>query len=356
MSTVEEAISPTAALEEVERRIDRFFDESQLRSARGFTRYEDLWRGARAAATGGKRLRPRLVVVPYLLLGGTAPRPAVELAAAVELLHTALLLHDDVIDRDLERRGAPNLAGSFARDARAAGVADDVARGWGESAAILAGDLLLSAAVRLAAGIDVDAAVRDRILQLVDESVFRAASGELADVAYAAGLDAPSAAAIREMMADKTAHYSLELPLRAAAILAGATEELVDRLGAIGRSLGLVFQMRDDLLGVFGDGSVTGKSTTSDLREGKRTLLVAFAHGTEEWARAAPLFGRPDLDDAGAARLREALELSGARGRLEQEVRNEQDAARSLIRDASLPATLGALLEDELDRAGERRA
>src|SRR5690606_24160006 len=102
------------------------------------------------------------------------------------------------------------------------------------------------------------------------------------------------------MMADKTAHYSLELPLRAAAVLADAGLEIEERLGAVGRSLGILFQMQDDLLGVFGDPDRTGKSASGDLREGKQTLLVAFARDTPAAASAAGRFGAPALAEAGA--------------------------------------------------------
>jgi geranylgeranyl pyrophosphate synthase len=353
---VGEALTPAAVLEDVERRIDRFFDESGARSAERFSRYGDLGRAARAAAMGGKRLRPRLVVAPYLLLGGSRREPAIEVAAAVELLHTALLLHDDVIDGDVERRGAPNLVGTFTRAATDQGVPAAVARGWGESAAILAGDLLLTAAMRLTAGLEIAPAARERIIRLLDESVFRAAAGELADVAYASGLENPSAAAIREMMADKTAHYSLELPLRAAAILADAGEAVEDLLGAVGRSLGLVFQMRDDLLGVFGRPEETGKSVVGDLREGKRTLLIAFAEGTPAWASVEAAFGSPALDDDGAQALRAALEECGARARLEAEIDRERSVVHALLDDPALPRALVELLAHETAAAAERRS
>ncbi|MBN9185977.1 polyprenyl synthetase family protein [Microbacterium sp.] len=356
MIPTDEAIAPATALAEVERRLAAFFDDARARSRDRHPRFEELWLATRAAATGGKRLRPRLVVAPYLLLDGAPLPPAIELAVAIELLHTALLLHDDVIDGDVERRGAPNVAGTFERAAVEAGAPRRVAQGWGVSAAILAGDLMLTSALRLVAGLRVDEDRRERIVDLVDESVFRAAAGELADVAYAAGLDTPSASAIRQMMADKTAHYSLELPLRAAAILAGSPEPLGERLGAIGRSLGLVFQMRDDLLGVFGRSEETGKSTVGDLREGKRTLLIAFADGTAEWTAVAADFGNADLDEAGAQRLRDALESSGARDRLEAEMRRECGIAHRLIDEAGLPDRLAHLLATEVDDAAERCA
>lgn len=348
--------TPAAVLDEVERRLDRYFDAAFERATRHSPHYHELWRELRVAAAGGKRLRPRLVVTTALLLGGPARPALVDLATAIELLHTALLLHDDVIDGDLQRRGAPNLVGAFAAAARRAGLDDEGARHWGDSAAILAGDLLLTASVRLTAGLDLNRARRDELVELIDESIFRAAAGELADVAYAAGLGEPTPDDIRAMMADKTAHYSLELPLRAGAILAGAPRALADGLGAIGQSLGIVFQMRDDLLGVFGESAETGKSTSNDLREGKQTLLIAFARGTAQWDRVADRFGRDDLDEADAQALRDALEACGARERLERAVRDERDEVRRLVDAAGLPDDLARLLAAEVELAAERRA
>ncbi len=345
-----------ATLVQVERRIDRFFDAALERATRHSPHYRDLWRELRSSAAGGKRLRPRLVVSACLHLGGAPVEPVIDLATAVELLHTALLLHDDVIDGDIERRGTLNVVGAFGAAARRAGLAEPAAHRWGQSAAILAGDLLLTAAVRLAAGVDLDAARRDQLVELVDESIFRAAAGELADVAYAAGLGTPTAEEIRDMMVDKTAHYSLELPLRAGAILAGASDELGDRMGSIGRSLGIVFQMQDDLLGVFGLSAETGKSTLNDLREGKQTMLVAFARGTEAWAEVEEFFGHDGLDEPSAQRLRDALETSGARQRFEDEIRRQRDRALDLIKESGLPAALMNLLEVEAGLAAGRRA
>jgi len=345
-----------AGLAAVERGLHAFVSTSVARAERHSPHYAELWREMRTSLTGGKRVRPRLLLAAYTQLCGHDDEHAIRLAIAVELLHTALLVHDDIIDGDLERRGVPNLVGAFGTSARSAGVGSPTAERWGETAGILAGDLLLTGALRMAVLPELDRPRAERIAALVDESVFRAAAGELADVAYAAGLSTPSMGEIRDMMADKTAHYSLELPLRAAAVLAGLPEDAEDRLGAIGGSLGVLFQMTDDLLGVFGDPDVTGKSACSDLREGKQTLLVAFARDTDAWRSAAGAFGDARLDEAGADALRHALEESGARASFEADIRREHAAAVRLIRAAGLPAGLAATLESAADAASRRRA
>lgn len=351
----------TSALDEVELRLQQFVERGAVRATRHSPHYAELWRTMRTAISGGKRVRPRLLLSCYAELTHSSSTTAdddsaIQLAVAIELLHTALLAHDDIIDGDDERRGAPNLVGSFRTAGRSAGLGEQQAGRWGETAGLLAGDLLLTAALRMSVLPRLDARRAERIAELLDESIFRAAAGELADVAYASALTTPSAADIRDMMADKTAHYSLELPLRAAAVLADAGLEIEERLGAVGRSLGILFQMQDDLLGVFGDPDETGKSASGDLREGKQTLLAAFARDTPEWRVVAHRFGDPGLDDAGAEALRHALEASGARASFEEEIRRERDRAVHLIRAAGLPLELESALCRAADQAMERHA
>lgn len=346
----------TAALLEVELRLDAFATESAQRAERHGPHYRLLWEGIRTGLAGGKRIRPRLLLQAHAELSAVDDDSAIRLATAIELLHTALLLHDDVIDRDIERRGRANLIGSFAADAVAAGRDSNVATHWGETAGILAGDLLLTEALRMGMLPGLDPGRAERISALMGESLYRAAAGELADVAASSGLATPSVAEIRRTMADKTAHYSLELPLRSAAVLAGAARSIEEGLGRIGRSLGMLFQMTDDLLGVFGDHANTGKSTSCDLREGKETLLIAFARMDPRWEEHSAGFGDPRLDERGAARLRELLTTSGARERFEGAIGHEHAHVHALIREAGLPESLAAMLRGAADEARERRA
>ena len=321
--------------------LDRFFAERIARAAGHGIDYERLWSAARDAASGGKRIRPALVLAAHRAFAGaeSESEPAVRLAAAFELLHTALLIHDDVIDHDLVRRGAPNVAGRFALDGVARGLSVARANEYGEASAILAGDLLISGAHRLVAELEAPSDVRGALLELLDECVFLAAAGEHADVRFAAGAT-PGERDILAMIENKTASYSFSAPLQAGALLGGATPDAVHRLGEIGRHLGVAFQLRDDVLGVYGNAAVTGKSVLGDLREGKETLLIAYARGHTGWSAVAVEFGRPDLDDAAAARLRAAIEASGARSRVEQLIAARCEAAIAAVETTLLPGAL----------------
>jgi geranylgeranyl pyrophosphate synthase len=319
--------------------LDTFFAKRIEQASMHGDDYGRLWSAARDAASGGKRIRPALVLAAHRAFAGAQTESAVRLAAAFELLHTAFVIHDDVIDHDLVRRGAPNVAGRFALEGIARGFAAGRANDYGEASAILAGDLLISGAHRLVAELDTPPAVRGALLELVDECVFLAAAGEHADVRHAAGA-IPCEADILAMIEHKTASYSFSAPLQAGALLGGATGDTVHRLGEIGRHLGVAFQLRDDVLGVYGRPELTGKSVLGDLREGKETLLIAYARGHVAWSEAAAEFGRGDLDAAGAARLRAAIEASGARSRVERLIAERCDAAMAAVAASLLPGAL----------------
>jgi len=294
----------------------------------------------------GRGVRPRLVRASYTAFGGTDDALAGALADAVELLHTAFLAHDDVLDGDEVRRGRLNAVGVFRRRAYRQGASADAAAAYGDAAGILAGDLALAGAVAAVGALDVDAAARGELLRLLLDCIRTTADGELADVHHGLGLRVPTLEEALVTAERKTADYTFRLPLVGGARLAGPlTAGTSARLANLARHLGLAFQLADDLDGVFGDPAVTGKSRLGDLREGKRTPLVCHASTTSAWARIAPLLGDPGLDEDGAAVVRAELEAAGSR-------RFVEDLARRHLDDALLLAGalgLASAVRDVLD-------
>ena len=345
--TMTQAESPVRldVIADVEQRIREFFADRLADATRYGGEYEHLWRAASRAGSGGKRLRPMLVLVAHRGVHGADDVQALELAVAFELLHTAFLLHDDVIDGDEVRRGVPNVVGEFGADARRRAISATKAEQWGRTAAILAGDLLIHYSQSLVARLDVDQPTRVALLDVLDHGVFVTAAGELADVAYSVGVTEPRLTDALDMTERKTAAYSFEAPLIAGAILGGAHRECIRALAEYGRLLGVAFQLGDDLLGTFGAEGVTGKSVVNDLREGKETPLVSFARATDEWARVDELFGRPDLSPEDADRLRSALELCGARAFVESLVADRVREAVAALDVTAVPARLASQLE-----------
>ena len=293
--------------------LDRFFSLAKNRAAVFGTEYVHLWKTLESSASGGKRFRPRMVMTAYEGLGGDDPEAAAYVGAAFELLHTALIVHDDVIDRDFTRRGIPNVSGSYRDIATTAGVAIPAAEHRGLSVAVIAGDLALFNAYRLIDRSGVTGDVRERLLEIMDDALFASAAGELIDVDLSVGAGIPDVEEVLTMERLKTAVYSFECPLQAGAVLAGAPETVVEELGRFGREIGIAYQIVDDLLGVFGHESETGKSTIGDLREGKRTVLIAHAMAQPEWSSIRHLVGKPDITTAEAAEVRRVLEECGSR-------------------------------------------
>jgi geranylgeranyl diphosphate synthase type II len=173
-----------------------------------------------------------------------------------------------------------------------------------------------------------------------------------------AGVVAPDLATILDMSACKTAAYTFELPLRAAAVLAGAGADVDSAVSTAGRHLGLAFQLQDDLLSTFGDPYRHGKDPFSDLREGKQTAIIAYARQTSAWRTVEASFGRSDLTHAEGTAVRELLARCGARTFVEDLIDDELRACRDVAADAggAIPLRARQVLLDLIARLEGRRA
>ncbi|MFC8732730.1 polyprenyl synthetase family protein [Luteimicrobium sp. NPDC057192] len=325
---------------DVEAALRRHVDDARARARSAGPAAEALWDDVRDATRGGKRLRPRLLLATHRALGGVRDDAALQLAVALELLHTAFCLHDDVIDRDVERHGRPTVAARYTAGARAAGASPSHADACGVAAGILAGDLALTLATRLVATAPVDASSRHRLLDRLDDVVQRSAAGELDDVLAVVAPVSTGLTDVLRTASRKTAEYTVVAPVVLGAELAGATPELVDVLRVAGRSLGVAFQLGDDLLGTFGDERVTGKSARSDLAEGKVTALVVLARRTTAWPEVAAHLGDEGVSVRDARRVRSALERAGVRAELEDLVRRYAEHGTRLLDDPVVPPSL----------------
>lgn len=324
----------------IEGRLSEVLAERRLRS-RGFPfQYEQLWESVERMAQRGKKIRPQLLLDTYRALGGGDEVAAIDAACAIELLHLALVIHDDVIDGDHHRRGEMNIAGAFAWDATMRGVSEHTANGWGDSTALLAGDLVLTLAHSLIARLDLPQTQREALLTVFEDTVFESVAGEQHDVWLSLQIEQTHPSQVMMMAEQKTAAYSFDAPLRLAAVLAGVEPAVIDELSAIGRRIGVIYQLRDDVLGVFGDPNKTGKSTLSDLREGKQTLLIAYARADETWPEVAPLFGDSQLSIPDAQRLRDVVEKSGARLFVDSLIDEHCEKVYALIDAATIPPAL----------------
>ncbi|WP_347109292.1 polyprenyl synthetase family protein [Paenarthrobacter sp. S56] len=301
-------------------------------------------------------MRPLLLVETYDALTGPPKdrEAAIGIAAAIELLHYAFLLHDDVIDGDLVRRGRPNLIGALLAGAGqlpAAGERPDAGRPdsalhWAQTGGILMGDMLLAATHQAFARVDIAQPLRLRLLDLLEHTINETVAGEQLDVGLGDGIIAPELETILKMCGYKTATYTFELPLRAAAALAGVEPSMEDALADAGRHLGLAFQLQDDLLSTFGDPRRHGKDPFSDLREGKQTAIIAYARNTSAWADIEPWFGRPDLGGTEAEEVRRQLSECGAETFVQGHIDQQTRAFHELVGAGDIPTPVRGVLVD----------
>jgi geranylgeranyl diphosphate synthase, type I len=289
---------------------------------------------------GGKRLRPAFAYWGYRGAGGTDGDHVVAAAAALELVQASALIHDDLMDRSDTRRGEPSVHRRFERLHTAARWRGG-ARGFGDGAAVLLGDLALVWSDELlhASGAGLDELARAR--PVFDEMRTEVTVGQYLDLLTQATADT-SLERAGKVARYKSAKYTVERPLLFGAALAGAPAALHTAYSAFGLPLGEAFQLRDDVLGVFGDPAQTGKPAGDDLREGKRTYLVAAAFAALDDAARAELdagLGDQGLDDAGVERLRAVIEDAGALAATERRIDE--------LMTAALAALAAAAIDDE---------
>lgn len=298
---------------------------------------------AEEAVAGGKRMRARFCAAGWAAVAHAQDPSASEpealwgLCATLELFQAAALVHDDLIDNSDTRRGRPAAHRALAQIHGDRGWAGD-AESFGRAAAVLLGDLLLALS---------DDALEEALASSPQAPALRAAYarmrrdvtiGQFLDIteesAWAQEPDAAHAERARRIIDLKSARYSVQMPLSLGALLAGADAAQLDSLDRFGAPVGLAFQLRDDVLGVFGDPAVTGKPVGDDLREGKRTLLIALTReAIPGGARTAldELLGDAELDEAQIAFLQQTIQASGAPDRIESLIAEAiRDAERAL--------------------------
>ncbi|MHA6512254.1 polyprenyl synthetase family protein [Tessaracoccus sp. Z1128] len=298
---------------------------------------------AREATAGGKRLRPAYC---YWASVAAAGRPdddtaVLKVASSLDLLHVSALVHDDLIDAADTRRGLPAAHKRF-EQLHAAREGRGSAEAFGTSSAILLGDLLLMWSLDL---VDASGAPHlDRARPLLSLMRAEVTAGQYLDVAAQYGVTGASTVAeelevAQRVLEYKSASYSIRRPAQIGAALGGADDALIDALGEFGSIIGRAFQLRDDVLGVYGEAAVTGKPYGGDIHEGKRTVLVLTAlrdSAPDAAAELRDLLGAPGLTDGDVTRAGQLIDASGARAHVEAVIDDSLTRALAVLDRATL--------------------
>ncbi len=292
-----------------------------------------------ALSQGGKRLRPLFAWYGWQIAGGDPASTQIrDLGISLELFQAAALIHDDILDRSDTRRGQPSAHRRF-EQLHSSRRWDHDAEHFGVSGAILAGDLSLALCEEVFANMVLriaqqDSAAAASARAVFDDMRFEVMTGQYLDVREesAGRFHSPELALDRAMtiLRYKSAKYSVERPLMLGAAAAGASAALLTELSEFSLPLGEAFQLRDDQLGVFGDPAVTGKPAGDDLREGKRTALIAYARAgadEDQVALMEQLLGNAEMSDQQVMAFQEAIQQSGAAAQIEELISQKADAA-----------------------------
>lgn len=308
----------------------------------------------------GKRLRPAFCYWGWRGAGGAEnEHTIIRAAAALELFHAAALIHDDLMDGSDTRRGMPAVHRRFGTQHAANGWQGNAER-FGLAGAVLAGDICLAWADEMLATCGV---MPSRLM--AGSAVFHRMRTELVGGQYldvltqCAPPDDPAVATERARLVIryKSAKYSIEHPLLLGGTLAGASDAVLATYSAYGLALGEAFQLRDDVLGVFGDPDETGKPASDDLREGKQTVLMALAvqrATAEQAALVHDLLGDPLLDAEGVRALQKVITSTGALDEVERMIERLSDHARAALTSGAVEHPANELL-DQLVTASTMR-
>lgn len=258
---------------QIARHFDKAIRETKKRDA--FSA-ELLSYAKKLTLSGGKRLRPALLIWGYAAAGGKDQKKIMQAAVGIEMIHMFLLIHDDIMDKGKMRHGIDSFNLHFQKVAKKIFKHGDP-KDFGDSCALIAGDMLYSIGNNLIINSGFDSKNIAEVVERLQKIVLTTAVGQMQDIhmEYANNVSEKS---VLQMYNDKTAQYTFEGPLVLGAMLAGKKDlKFMERISSYAIPLGIAFQIQDDVLGIFGVGKKIGKSSTSDIEEGKQTLLVVKA-------------------------------------------------------------------------------
>ena len=304
----------------------------------------------RFVARDGKRIRPALLYYTYRACGGASDDKVMPMAMAVELLHTYLLIHDDIMDHADVRRGEPAAHVMYTDLHHSRGWQGD-SEHFGESVAILLGDLAQTYSLELYSSVELAPEVAAEFRQQFSSMCHEVVLGQYLEMTagYREHLEEDELLRVLRM---KSGRYSVERPVQLGYLLARAPEATRQALTVYGLKMGEAFQLQDDLLGMFGDAKTVGKPVGADLVEGKFTLLIhhALRHlsGDDRTALQRAL-GNPDLEPVEALRVQRLIEASGARQRVQEMVEERLRQAHESLEAIDLAEDGAAFLEGLID-------
>lgn len=305
-------------------------------------------------STRGKMLRGIFAMFAYEMYTGKVDNNAIQLAIFMELTQSALLIHDDIMDRDELRRGEKSMHALYADDARAQTI--ERPEEYGNAIGTIAGDIGFFLVIDLMSKIDTDPGVLNRMMERYSHEITKTGLGQFLDYHYASTDISYSLKEINDMYHYKTGTYTFTLPFVLGAILAKAPDAEMKVLEDITRKLGTVFQLVDDMIGMFGDPKKTGKPVGADIKEGKKTVLRAMLYehvNDEEKAKLDGMFG-VSCTDEDLAYVRELCDRYKISEQIHTEVKKLSEEAQEELKELSISENHRAIFSQLIDYNASR--
>lgn len=288
----------------------------------------------------GKCIRGNLVLLGGELGGADISGGIYDAAAAIELFQSSILIHDDIIDQDTVRRGAATIHTQYTETA-AAELQSDNAQHIGTSLAICVGDVGFNLTYALLASADLPDRIKTELSQFWGVEFAKVGLAEMDDVYMAFTDGAADLDRILSLYRYKTARYTFCVPLLTGLLIAEAQKKLRNRVEELGEILGLMFQIKDDELGIFGDEKTVGKPVGSDIRENKKTLFHYYLTALDNEnlrSEAAALFGRSDITSDDVKRIRKIITATGIKESIASRMQELYTRAQNIINHLDVPA------------------
>jgi geranylgeranyl diphosphate synthase type I len=339
----------------IEEYLDEFFTTKKQELSRINRWGRDLMERLAEFTTGGKMIRGSMLIFAYRMFVEAVPHWLVQTAAALELLHSSLLIHDDIMDRDTLRRGRKTVFIQYREIAQAERLTDPTH--FGQCLGICAGDVGFHLAFEMISCSEAPQDVRMSILSLWSQELVSVGLAQMQDMYFSAGPRRVGESDILHMYQYKTARYTFSLPLMSGALAAGQNPSVVEQLSQLGENLGIIFQIKDDELGLFGVQQDTGKRVGSDIKEKKKTLFAFYLSeikDPETRKKVLTILQKQDISSSEIHALRSIAEESGVMHRIAEKHQQLMTLAKDQIQ--KLPVStqskdmLRAILAYNLER------
>lgn len=329
----------------IQKAVDAIF--SRWEKSVGQTQYlNDLTQLLLQSNQGGKNIRGALVCFGYDLVSSSRTSKIYPAAAAYEILHTSLLIHDDIMDKSLLRRGEKALYQKLGGDH------------YGISQAMCLGDAGFFLATQTINSTKFDAGIIASVVSQFSQIVLDTITGQMLDIQLAKSREKIAEKDVITIARLKTAQYTIAGPLIVGALLAGADQNFIKKLSAFGDALGIAFQIKDDILGIFGDEKMIGKSVTSDIEEGKNTLLFVHAfHAASQQQKnfLSQHYGKGTITPQEQQQMKQIFQDSGAVMYAEKKIRQYAREANILISQITNKKEMQNILNDFITYLVERK-